>query len=187
MSNTTSDIIVDATPEAKAAFLSELQTYVGLEIGAPTPAPDEINAPMIRHLVEAVGDKNPIYTLRSFDNLLQRFGVQVPAQTLIAKNVAVVMVTADIKAFSKNGQRLDVTVSAMGDARSLQGGVLVQTPLYAADGQIYAVAQGALAVGGFIGGNRVVGATPGAPGNFLFPSRVLQLGGKSGQIHNSPK
>ena len=99
------------------------------------------------------GDKNPIYTLRSFANLLQRFGVQVPAQTLIAKNVAVVMVTADIKAFSKNGQRLDVTVSAMGDARSLQGGVLVQTPLYAADGQIYAVAQGALAVGGFIGGN----------------------------------
>jgi flagellar P-ring protein precursor FlgI len=72
------------------------------------------------------GDKNPIYTLRSFANLLQRFGVQVPAQTLIAKNVAVVMVTADIKAFSKNGQRLDVTVSAMGDARSLQGGVLVQ-------------------------------------------------------------
>jgi len=99
------------------------------------------------------GDKNPIYTLRSFANLLQRFGVQVPAQTLIAKNVAVVMVTADIKAFSKNGQRLDVTVSAMGDARSLQGGVLVQTPLYAADGQIYAVAQGAMAVGGFVGGN----------------------------------
>ncbi len=99
------------------------------------------------------GDKNPIYTLRSFANLLQRFGVQVPAQTLIAKNVAVVMVTADIKAFTKNGQRLDVTVSAMGDARSLQGGVLVQTPLYAADGQIYAVAQGALAVGGFVGGN----------------------------------
>ena len=62
MSNTTSDIIVDATPEAKAAFFSELQTYVGLEIGAPTPAPDEINAPMIRHLVEAVGDKNPIYS-----------------------------------------------------------------------------------------------------------------------------
>lgn len=99
------------------------------------------------------GDKNPIYTLRSFANLLQRFGVQVPAQTLIAKNVAVVMVTADIKAFSKNGQRLDVTVAAMGDARSLQGGVLIQTPLYAADGQVYAVAQGAMAVGGFVGGN----------------------------------
>jgi flagellar P-ring protein FlgI len=99
------------------------------------------------------GDKNPIYTLRSFANLLQRFGVQVPAQSLVAKNVAVVMITADIKAFSKNGQKIDVTVSAMGDARTLQGGVLVQTPLYGADGQIYAVAQGPLAVGGFIGGN----------------------------------
>ena len=99
------------------------------------------------------GDKNPIYTLRSFANLLQRFGVQVPAQTLVAKNVAVVMVTAEIRAFTKNGQKIDVTISAMGDARSLQGGVLVQTPLYGADGQVYAVAQGPLAVGGFIGGN----------------------------------
>ena len=62
MSNATTEIITDATPEAKAAFLSELQGYVGLEIGAPTPAPDEVNAPMIRHLAEAVGDKNPIYT-----------------------------------------------------------------------------------------------------------------------------
>lgn len=99
------------------------------------------------------GDKNPIYTLKSFANLLQRFGVQVPAQTLIAKNVAVVMVTADIKAFAKNGQRIDVTVSAMGDARSLQGGVLVQTALRGVDGHVYALAQGPLAVGGFIGGN----------------------------------
>jgi flagellar P-ring protein precursor FlgI len=99
------------------------------------------------------GDKNPIYTLKSFANLLQRFGVQVPAQTLITKNVAVVMVTADIKAFAKNGQRIDVTVSAMGDARSLQGGVLVQTALRGVDGHVYALAQGPLAVGGFIGGN----------------------------------
>lgn len=99
------------------------------------------------------GDKNPIYTLHSFANLLQRFGVQVPAQTLVAKNVAVVMVTSEIRAFTKNGQKIDVTISAMGDARSLQGGVLVQTPLYGADGQVYAVAQGPLAVGGFIGGN----------------------------------
>ena len=62
MTNTTPAIIVDSTPEAKAAFYAELQTYVGLEIGEPTPAPDEVNAPMIRHLVEAVGDRNPVYT-----------------------------------------------------------------------------------------------------------------------------
>jgi flagellar P-ring protein FlgI len=100
------------------------------------------------------GDKNPIYTLQSFANLLQRFGVQLPNPLQIAsKNVAVVMVTADIRAFAKEGQRIDVTVSAMGDARTLQGGTLIQTPLRGADGKVYAVAQGPLAVGGFIGGN----------------------------------
>ena len=61
MSNS-SDVIVDSTPEAKAAFYAELQSFVGLEIGDPMPAPDEVNLPMIRHLVEAVGDRNPIYT-----------------------------------------------------------------------------------------------------------------------------
>jgi len=99
------------------------------------------------------GDKNPVYTLRSLANLLQRFGQQLPAQSLVAKNVAVVMVTADLKAFTKVGQRIDITVSAMGDARSLQGGVLIQTPLFGVDRKVYALAQGPLAVGGFIGGN----------------------------------
>lgn len=57
-----SGIVVDETPQAKAAFFGQLQTFVGLEIGDPMPAPDEVNQPMIRHLVEAVGDRNPIYT-----------------------------------------------------------------------------------------------------------------------------
>ena len=98
------------------------------------------------------GDKNPVYTIQSIANLLQRFGVTVPPATLSAKNVAVVMVTTDVRAFVRNGTRLDVTVSSIGDAKSLQGGVLLQTPLLGADGKVYAVAQGALAVGGFIGG-----------------------------------
>jgi flagellar P-ring protein precursor FlgI len=72
---------------------------------------------------------------------------------LSSKNVASVLVTADIPAFQKSGSRLDVTISAMGDAKSLQGGVLIQCPLLGADGKVYAVAQGALAVGGFIGGS----------------------------------
>ena len=99
------------------------------------------------------GDKDPVYTVQSMANVLQRFGVNVPPQTISSKNVAAVMVTADIRAFTKNGSRLDVTVSAMGDAKSLNGGVLLQTPLLGADGKIYAVAQGAVAVGGFIGGS----------------------------------
>lgn len=101
------------------------------------------------------GDQNPIYTQETFANMLQRYGINIPAASfsqLSAKNVAVVMVTADIPAFSKSGQRLDVQVASIGDAKSLQGGVLLQTPLLGADNKVYAVAQGPLSVGGFIGG-----------------------------------
>jgi flagellar P-ring protein precursor FlgI len=98
------------------------------------------------------GDKDPVYTVQSVANMLQRYGVHLPASTLSSKNIAAVIVTADIHAFVKNGARLDVTVSAMGDAKSLQGGVLLQTFLFGVDGKTYAVAQGALAVGGFVGG-----------------------------------
>src|SRR5262245_1327363 len=103
------------------------------------------------------GDKNPIYTVQSMANMLQRFGITVPAATLSSKNVAAVMITADVPAFVRNGTRLDVTVSALGDAKSLQGGVLLQTPLLGADGKAYAVAQGALAIGGFAGGTAGLG------------------------------
>jgi len=94
------------------------------------------------------GDKNPVDTLQTIVNLLQRFGLTIPASTLSAKNVAIVMVTADIPAFVKPGSRLDVVVASMGDAKSLQGGVLIQTPLIGADNMVYAVAQGALSIGG---------------------------------------
>jgi flagellar P-ring protein precursor FlgI len=99
------------------------------------------------------GDKNPVYTLQTMANILQRYGLTVPSSTLSAKDVAAVMVTADIPAFKKAGSRLDVTVSAMGDADTLQGGVLVQTPMLGADGKVYAVAQGELSIGGISGGS----------------------------------
>jgi flagellar P-ring protein FlgI len=108
------------------------------------------------------GDKNPVDTLQTLANLLQRYGLTVPAATLSAKNVAIVMVTADIPAFVKPGSRLDVVVASMGDAKSLQGGVLIQTPLLGADGQVYAVAQGTLSIGGLSasgGGGEGGGAT----------------------------
>jgi flagellar P-ring protein precursor FlgI len=99
------------------------------------------------------GDKNPVYTLQTIANFLQRFGINVPPATLSSKNVAAVVVTADISAFKKNGSRVDVTISSMGDAKTLQGGVLMQTPLLGADGKVYATAQGALSIGGISGGN----------------------------------
>jgi flagellar P-ring protein FlgI len=98
------------------------------------------------------GDKNPVDTIQTIANLLQRYGLTVPAATLSAKNVAIVMVTADIPAFAKKGSRLDVVVSSMGDAKSLQGGVLIQTPLLGGDGKVWAVAQGTLSIGGLSAG-----------------------------------
>lgn len=98
------------------------------------------------------GDSNAAATLRSVANVLQRYGVSVNPSDLKAKNTAAVMVTADIGAFLKPGARIDVNVASMGDAKTLQGGVLLQTPLLGADGRVYAVAQGPVAIGGFVGG-----------------------------------
>ena len=85
-------------------------------------------------------------TLRS---MLRRLGVQVDERTLRLRNVAAVIVTATIPPFSRNGSKLDVTVSSVGNARSLTGGVLLQTPLRGADRKVYAVAQGSMVVGGY--------------------------------------
>jgi flagellar P-ring protein FlgI len=98
------------------------------------------------------GDKDPVYTVQAVANMLQRFGITVPPSTLSSKNVSAVMVTADIRAFVRAGTRIDVNVASMGDAKSLQGGILLQTPLMGADGAFYAVAQGALSIGGFVAG-----------------------------------
>jgi len=89
------------------------------------------------------------FTVQSIANMLERFGVTVSPKQLRVKNVAAVMVTADLPAFVKSGSRIDVVVSSIGDARSLQGGTLLLTPLKGPDGQVYAVAQGPLSIGGF--------------------------------------
>lgn len=98
------------------------------------------------------GDGKSQATIQSIANALQRFGINVPADQIKSGNVAAVMVTADIGPSLRSGSRIDATISSMGDAKSLQGGVLLQTPLLGADEVVYAVAQGAIAVGGFIGG-----------------------------------
>lgn len=117
-------------------------------------------------------------------NMLERFGITVDREALRLRNVAAVMVTADLPAFVRPGDRIDVTVSSFGDARSLQGGFLLQTPLEAADGRVYAVAQGPVSIGGFnvrAGGSEVqrnhtaVGIVPGgAIVERSVPAEVLQ-------------
>jgi flagellar P-ring protein precursor FlgI len=96
------------------------------------------------------GDRAQVtFTIQAVVSMLKKLGITVPAERLTLKNVAAVMVTAKLPAFAKAGSALDVTVSSMGDATNLQGGTLLITPLQAADGQVYAVAQGPVSIGGF--------------------------------------
>ena len=99
------------------------------------------------------GDSDKIsQTIQSIKNMLMGFGVMPSTTQMKPKNVAAVMVTATLPAFSKSGDTIDATISSMGDAKSLQGGVLLQTPLKAANGQVYAAAQGPVSTGGFVAG-----------------------------------
>ena len=96
------------------------------------------------------GDSEQVlFTMQSVAGMLGRLGVRVDPRDIRSRNVAAVMVTAKLPTFSRTGSTIDVTVSAMGNARSLQGGTLLMTPLTGADGQTYAVAQGPVQVGGF--------------------------------------
>jgi len=92
------------------------------------------------------------FTKETLANLLSRQGLSTKDKTLKADNIAAAMVTANLPAFSRIGTRIDVSVSSIGDAKSLQGGTLLMTPLRGADGEIYAVAQGPLTLGGFSAG-----------------------------------
>lgn len=101
------------------------------------------------------GDDNLEYLTQAMKGVSGRMGLTLPPGVAPGlKNAAAVMVTADLPAFAKPGQRIDVTVSTIGKAKSLRGGALIMTPLYGADGQIYAMAQGNLAVGGLDAGGR---------------------------------
>lgn len=102
------------------------------------------------------GDKRQtLFSNLSLANTLERFGVVVTPEMMKVENVAAVMVSAELPPFARPGVRLDITVSSIGDARSLQGGTLVPTPLRGVDGQVVALAQGALTLGGFGGGTQV--------------------------------
>ncbi|MEK7475388.1 MAG: flagellar basal body P-ring protein FlgI [Candidatus Coatesbacteria bacterium] len=110
-----------------------------------------------------------IFTVQSIINMLKRFGIVVPPQYVRVRNVAAVMVTASLPPYLKGGNKLDVVVSSLGDARSLRGGNLLQTPLQGADGTTYAVAQGPITVDG---GLRDTPTTPMASTNRYTTARL---------------
>ncbi|MCG6199775.1 flagellar basal body P-ring protein FlgI [Psychromonas antarctica] len=111
------------------------------------------------------GEKSSKFTEQAFATMLRNFGINIPAgETLKIKNVAPVAITAELKPFTKRGQKIDITVSAIGEAKSLRGGELLQTFLKGVDGNVYALAQGSLVVGGLgaegADGSKVVINTP---------------------------
>ena len=104
--------------------------------------------------LKRTGDsQQTLFTTQTLANVLQRLGVQIPAATVQVRNIAAVMVTASLPPFAQPGTTFDVTVSSAGDAKSLEGGVLLLTALHAADGNVYAEAQGPLTLGGYTAGS----------------------------------
>jgi flagellar P-ring protein FlgI len=106
---------------------------------------------------------NSPFTRQSLTAMLERLGVNTRGANLRTANVAAVMVTANLPAFSTQGTRLDVTVSALGDSKSLEGGTLLVTPLLGADSEVYAVAQGSVAIAGFSATGAAASVTRGVP------------------------
>lgn len=116
------------------------------------------------------GIRNAPFTEEIMANLLERLGVNVTGEAFRPKNVAAVFVTATLPPFARSGSQIDVTVSAIGDAKSLMGGTLVMTPLNAADGQIYAVAQGTIIAGGVSVEGEAASVTQGVPTAGVIPA-----------------
>lgn len=156
------------TALAAPEFLTDRQLQQAQENADPKPTSEELTSVPLRDVVEirgvrenqlvgyglvvglaGTGDGTQAkFTIQSLANALQRMGVAVPPSAIRVRNAAAVMVTATLPAFSQPGSRLDTTVASIGDAKSLTGGVLLMTPLHGPDGQVYALAQGSISLGG---------------------------------------
>jgi flagellar P-ring protein precursor FlgI len=162
-------LLLSAASVAQPEFLTAEQQHRAELALVPPPDPELINPTVpLRDLVDirgvrenqlvgyglivglaGTGDGTQArFTIQSIANALQRMGVSVPPNAIRVRNAAAVMVTANLPAFSRPGARIDTMVASIGDAKSLTGGVLLMTPLRGADGQIYALAQGPISLGG---------------------------------------
>ena len=115
--------------------------------------------------LNGTGDRmnNSVFTEKSLKSFLQKLGVSTANEQLKVRNVAAVTLTAKLPAFARAGSKIDISISTLGDAKSLEGGVLIATPLMAADGEMYAVAQGPVSIGGFSAEGDANSVTKGVP------------------------
>ena len=135
-------IFTSVVSQAKADRLKDLVSFAGIRS-------NQLLGYGLVVGLDGTGDSATNLTLQSMASTISQFGLKVGTSDLTAKNAAAVMVTAELRPFTKVGQTINVTVSSMGKAKSLRGGTLLMTALKGADGQVYAIAQGNLAVGGF--------------------------------------
>lgn len=150
---------------AEAVRLKDIASFEGVR-------PNQIIGYGLVVGLNGTGDKTGTkFTVQSLANVLKRMGINIPAKQVRVKNVAAVMVTADLPPFVKPGGKIDVLVSSLGDASSLQGGTLLTTPLYGVDGKIYAMTQGPVSIGGFAVGGAAGG---GAQKNHPTVGRIVQ-------------
>ncbi len=138
--------VSSAITEAKLVLVRDITTVAGVR-----------DNPLVGYSIvvglSGTGDRQQtLFTTQTLANIMQRMGVQIPASSVIVKNIAAVFVTASLPPFARPGMALDVTVSSIGDAKSLEGGVLLLAPLHGPDGQVYAEAQGPLTLGGYSAG-----------------------------------
>jgi flagellar P-ring protein precursor FlgI len=134
---------------AETVGTTRLKDVAALQGAQPMPL---IGYGLVVGLNKTGDRRQTIFTAQSLANMLERLGVVVPGQTVKVENIAAVLVTSELPPFAGSGARLDVTVSSVGDARSLQGGTLLATAMRGTDGRVYALAQGPLSIGGFGGG-----------------------------------
>ncbi|MFK7881775.1 MAG: flagellar basal body P-ring protein FlgI [Roseobacter sp.] len=158
-------VLLPATVQAGAIRLKDLVEFDGVR------GNDLVGYGLVVGL-NGTGDslRNSPYTEEIMSNILERLGVNVAGEQFRPKNVAAVLVTAALPPFARGGGQIDVTVSAIGDASSLLGGTLIMTPLNAADGQIYAVAQGTIIAGGAVAEGDGANVTQGVPTAGVIPS-----------------
>lgn len=125
--------------------------------------------------LDGTGDRlqNSPFTQQSLEGMLERLGVNITGLNVKTRNLAAVMVTAELPPFPRQGARLDVSISTLGDAKSLAGGNLIATPLMGADGKVYAVAQGSVAIGGYVASGEAASVTKGIPTAGRIPNGAI--------------
>ncbi|HTV16400.1 MAG TPA: flagellar basal body P-ring protein FlgI [Acidobacteriaceae bacterium] len=125
---------------------------------------------LVAGLTQTGDSQQTYFTVQTLANAMQKMGVLIPSGTVEVRNVAAVFITASLPPFARPGAKIDVTVSSVGDAKSLQGGVLLMAALHGPDGQVYAEAQGPLVIGGYSAGNGLNGKTVNTPTVGLVPN-----------------